>query len=105
MFGNLSPECSANGLQLYEIPDELQELNCLERHLIALRIPFTKILSLPKGGQKGVIGPVICVPSNVENTRETLPRPVHHSTLVAVALKKNWSIRAAIKNKLSTLLY
>lgn len=26
-----------------------------------------KILGLPKGGQKGVHGPVVCVPSNSES--------------------------------------
>ncbi|CAF4046355.1 unnamed protein product [Rotaria sordida] len=46
-------------------PDEIQVLNDLEWHLIALRLPFMKMISLPKGGQKGCKDPVICVPSEV----------------------------------------
>ena len=85
---DLPTECNANGLELFSVPDELAKLNSLERHLIARRIPFMKILTLPKGGQKGVKGPVICVPSNIQNTRDTLPRPIHDSALVTVALKR-----------------
>ena len=54
-----------NGLALEPQPDELAGLNSLEQQLIALRLPFMKLVSLPSGRQKGVQGPVVMVPANV----------------------------------------
>ena len=41
----------ANGLELPEIPVELQVFTRLECRCISLRIPFVQIRSLPKGGR------------------------------------------------------
>ena len=86
--GDLPPECHANGLELDDIPADLIKLNTLERHLLSLRIPFMKVMQLPKGGQKSITGPITCVPSNINHTRETLPRAIHDSEIVMVALKR-----------------
>lgn len=32
-----------------DIPDELRKLNNLEKHLVALRLPFMKIINLTPG--------------------------------------------------------
>ena len=101
--GKLPPECSANGLELDEIPDELAKLNVLERHLIARRIPFMKILTLPKGGQKSILGPVTCVPCNIEKTRETLPRAIHDSDVILVALKRKLEYKGNYERQLVDL--
>lgn len=58
--GEMPPECVTNNLRVHPIPPELACLNSLEQHLIALHIPFMKMLALPKGGQNGVHGPVTC---------------------------------------------
>ncbi|CAM4708651.1 unnamed protein product [Leuciscus chuanchicus] len=72
----------ANNLELDPIPDELQGLNVLERHVIAKFIPFAKIISLPKGQQRAVHGAVVCVPSEVEDTVQSLPRPPSESQIL-----------------------
>ncbi|CAF4713997.1 unnamed protein product, partial [Rotaria sp. Silwood2] len=38
-----------NKLEVCQIPSELKKLNNLEKHLIALRLPFMKILNLTSG--------------------------------------------------------
>lgn len=43
-----------------------------EQHLIALHIPFMKMLALPKHGQNGVHGMVACVPTNIAKTSNFL---------------------------------
>nr|XP_057920504.1 uncharacterized protein LOC131117065 [Doryrhamphus excisus] len=86
--GEFPPECVANNLGVDPIPPELACLNSLEQHLIALNIPFMKMLALPKGGQNGVHGPVTCVPANVVETTNLLPRSNMEGSMLRVKLKR-----------------
>ena len=72
--GKMPAEACANGLQLQPIPHELQSLNILEKHLISRMVPFMKVITLPKGGQKKLKGPCVLVPSNLQDTLNVLPR-------------------------------
>lgn len=91
--GKMPAECFSNGLQLDDVPPVLDCLNALEQHLVSLNIPFMKILGLPKGGQKGVHGPVVCVPSNIQKVTSTLPRTDDESLLLRVKLKRKLSYK------------
>ncbi|TKS65838.1 ATP-dependent DNA helicase PIF7 [Collichthys lucidus] len=86
--GQVPAESVKNNLALDPIPPELACLNKLEQHLIALHIPFMKMLALPKGGQNGVHGPVTCVPSNIVETTNLLPRTSMEGSLLPVKLKR-----------------
>ncbi|XP_077364609.1 uncharacterized protein LOC144009028 isoform X1 [Festucalex cinctus] len=86
--GEIPPECVINNLTVQPIPPDLACLNSLEQHLIALHIPFMKMLALPKGGQNGVHGPVTCVPANIVQTNNLLPRSNMEGSLLAVKLKR-----------------
>uniref|UniRef100_A0A8P4K4J2 ATP-dependent DNA helicase n=1 Tax=Dicentrarchus labrax TaxID=13489 RepID=A0A8P4K4J2_DICLA len=86
--GHMPPECALNNLATCFIPPELACLNSLEQHLIALHIPFMKMLALPKGGQNGVHGPVTCVPANIVQTSNLLPRSDMDGSLLPVKLKR-----------------
>ncbi|XP_066264724.1 uncharacterized protein [Branchiostoma lanceolatum] len=81
-------EAQSNKMKLPEIPPELNGLNTLESQLIAMRIPFMKVIALPKGGQKGVVGPVTCVPADVSETHAVLPRMPTEALLIKVKLKR-----------------
>ncbi len=87
--GQMSSIAAANKLELPPIPAELDELNVLERQLIAKILPFAKIVSLPKGQQRAVRGAVVCVPSEMENTVNSLPRPRSEAQLLQVKLKRH----------------
>ncbi|XP_042269742.1 uncharacterized protein LOC121898666 isoform X1 [Thunnus maccoyii] len=86
--GIMPPECAINSLKVDPIPPELACLNSLEQHLISLHIPFMKMLALPKGGQNGVHGPVTCVPANIVQTSNVLPRCNMEGSLLRVKLKR-----------------
>ncbi|XP_047245588.1 uncharacterized protein LOC124882907 isoform X2 [Girardinichthys multiradiatus] len=79
---------AANRLELKDIPAELCDLNILERHLIARCIPFAKIIPLPKGRQRLIRGSVVCVPSEVQETVNSLPRLRSESQVMRVKLKR-----------------
>ena len=87
--GVMPSECVRNNLAVHPIAAELACLNSLEQHLIALNIPFMKMLALPKGGQNGVHGPVTCVPANIVQTNHLLPRSITmEGSLLPVKLKR-----------------
>ncbi|KAL4007992.1 hypothetical protein ACER0C_001844 [Sarotherodon galilaeus] len=87
--GKISSIAVANNLALAPIPIELSQLNVLERQLIAKILPFAKIIALPKGQQRAVHGAVVCVPSDVETTVNSLPRPCNEAQLLQVQLKRH----------------
>ncbi|XP_078794676.1 uncharacterized protein LOC144988280 isoform X2 [Oryzias latipes] len=86
--GLTPPEWVGNNLEVCPVPPELACLNGLEQHLIALHIPFMKMLALPKGGQNGVHGPITCVPANLVQTTNVLPRSDMEGSLLRVKLKR-----------------
>lgn len=90
---NMPLQAYVNNLELLPIPEQLQQLSDLEKQLIALRIPFSKRVALPKGGQKGVKEPVISVPSDLNVVTNILPRPLNDAQLVNVKLKRKLSYK------------
>ena len=90
--GDLPSESTMNSLELEDIPEELKILNNLEQHLVALHIPFMKVVALPKGGQKAIHGPVVCVPSNMRKTT-SLPRGEDSDLILRVKLKRKLSYK------------
>ena len=86
--GEIPAEASINNLELDDIPEQLESLNNLEQHLTAINIPFMKIVNLPKGGQHGIHGPVVSVPSNMQKTVVSLPRQNSEDELIRVKLKR-----------------
>ncbi|WAR14429.1 PIF1-like protein [Mya arenaria] len=78
-------QASLNHLNLDQQPDCLKKIEYFGKTLI---IPFMKIVSLPKGSLKGIHGPVVCVPSNISTTVQTLPREFSDNTIIAVKLKR-----------------
>ncbi|XP_029948792.1 uncharacterized protein LOC115389532 isoform X1 [Salarias fasciatus] len=82
-----------NNLELVDIPSELSDLNILERHLISKCIPFAKIIPLPKGRQSAIRGNVVCVPSEIQETVEALPRLRSESQIMRVKLKRRLCYR------------
>ncbi|XP_030578831.1 uncharacterized protein LOC115775437, partial [Archocentrus centrarchus] len=94
---HMPPECYINNLELDDIPEDLRCLNSLEQHLIAPHIAFMKLLALPKGGQNGVHGPITCVPANVAQTTNLLPRLDMDGSLLRVKLKRKLTYKGYYK--------
>ena len=64
--GKIPPEAYANRLELHTVPQELQTLITLKKHLISLMVPFMKVIRLPKGGQQKLKGPCVMVPADLQ---------------------------------------
>ncbi len=86
--GNMPPQAVINNLWLDDIPEELKSLNPLEMHLVSIVQPFMKIVPLPRGGQKGVRGQMVCVPANLQRTADSLPWTLNRNNLIRVKLKR-----------------
>ena len=78
----------ANGLVLDDIPPELRDLRPLEIRLISQRIPFMKLVRLPRGGQKVIHGSAVNVPCKLQPVTFLLPRLPNNVEVVAVKLKR-----------------
>ena len=70
------------------MPETFANLNTLEEHLLTPVLPFMKIVTLPKGAQPGMHGPVICVPADIDTTTKLLPRRDNDLCAVRVKLKR-----------------
>ena len=84
----LPTQSVGNGLKLDEVPPELNKLNELEVRLISLRIPFMKLVSLPVGKQRGIHGPAVNVPTNIDTVCTALPRLPSESEIIPLKLKR-----------------
>ncbi|XP_078320120.1 uncharacterized protein LOC144621199 [Crassostrea virginica] len=58
-----------------------------KKHLIALHIPFMKVMALPHGNQRNIHGPVVCVPSDLRKVTN-LPIKRGEDLLLRVKLKR-----------------
>ncbi|XP_061191743.1 uncharacterized protein LOC133199982 [Saccostrea echinata] len=92
LSGNIPAEAAVNEMYLEDIPEELANLNSLEQHLIALHIPFMKVMALPQGGQRNIHGPVVCVPSDLKKAT-SLPLKHGDDLLLRVKLKRKLSYK------------
>ena len=93
----MPPQTQANNLFLQAMPNVLKKLNVIERQLIAIRIPFMKLLSLPRGGQNGMKGPVVNIPSDLNGITTSLARPTGEAQLMKVKLKRKLSYKGHYK--------
>ncbi len=91
--GVLPVQAKSNGMELDNEPDELKCLNALEQRLIALRVPFMKMVALQTGKQKCIRGPAVNVPSKVDTVCEILPRLLSECELVPLKLKRKLSYK------------
>ena len=94
--GELPAMSLANGLHLDEIPQQLLELTSLEVIFIARRIPFMKLLGLPRGKQKAIHGCVVNVPVEPEQSVAVLPRVPSPDTVIPVRLKRKIHYRGHV---------
>ncbi|CAF4393380.1 unnamed protein product [Rotaria socialis] len=72
-------------LEVSEIPSELKRLNNLEKHLVALRLPFMKIVNLTSGK----------IPSRLSQKK-----PVNKSMMVRLQLKRRLKYKAIWEEQL-----
>ena len=86
--GRTPTQSRANNLTLADLPTELQDLRPLEVRLISQRIPFMKLVALPKGSQKAIRGSAVNVPSKLQSVTSILPRIPETSQVVTMKLKR-----------------
>ena len=91
--GRLPARAKANNLELEDIPAELSDLNVLEKRLVCLRIPFMKMVALPRGKQRAIHGPAVNVPTSLAPLCTLLPRLPSQVQLVPLKLKRRLSYR------------
>ena len=97
--GKLPAQAIDNNLRAAEVPQELSSLSSLERQLVSKIIPFMKIVSLPKGSQRGLKGQVVLVPSDTTKTVSSLPRNTTDAQIIALTLKRRLSDKSSVSKE------
>ena len=80
-------QACANGLQLHDIPQDLENIFPLERRVISPQILFITILMRQYGGHYKVNGPPVNVPATLDQITEILPHMPSDLQLHPVKLK------------------
>ena len=86
--GKIPCQAKINNLMLDEQPPELTNLNPLELRLISKRIPFMKMVGLPRGRQQAIHGPAVNVPAKVETVCQLFPRLPSECQLLPLKFKR-----------------
>lgn len=80
-----------NKLEIFDLPDNLLNINKLEKTIVARRILFKKIAIMPKGQSPKLKGAICNVPINVSDIPTTLPVGADSNGIVVVKLKRKLS--------------
>ena len=91
--GQIPQYATYNGLQLDDVPEPISDLTPLEATFISRRIPFMKLLALPRGKQKAVHGCVVNVPVEPAEIANVLPRLPSPDSMITVKLKRKLQYR------------
>ena len=82
-------QACANGLALYDIPQDLHDLFPLERRVISLRIPFITVIFMHRyGGHYKMNGAPVNVPATLDHVLDILPRMPNQLQLHPFKLKR-----------------
>ena len=85
-----------NKLHIFLPPDELTNLNRLERVLISQRILFKKVAIMPKGQFPKLKGAIYNIPIEAMDITNILPQGADSSGLLMVKLKRNLNFRGHV---------
>ncbi|XP_053383841.1 uncharacterized protein LOC123535686 [Mercenaria mercenaria] len=84
----IPPQAQYNKMSVPKPPVIISELTDFESRLLARRYPFMKIVQLPNGKQRGVMGRVVNVPVDASELCSSLPRTLSKSGILPVKLKR-----------------
>ena len=92
--GKIPPQAKVNNMELDEIPCELSVINNIESRLLSKRIPFMKMVALPRGKQTAIHGPAINVPTNLDKICTLLPRLPKEAEIIPFKLKRKFAYKS-----------
>ncbi|XP_071953105.1 uncharacterized protein [Antedon mediterranea] len=87
--GKMPTQAKANNLSLTDQPRALTNLNALELRLICQRVPFMKMVGLPRGKQHGIHGPAVNVPAKLDTVCSLFPRLPSETQLIPMKFKRS----------------
>jgi hypothetical protein len=90
--------CTQNFPDFPKIPTAPVGMTEMENHLVALRIPFMKIYTLPRGGQRGVHSGMVNVPTNLTKIQQLLPRQLHSRESITINLNRRVCFKGSYKS-------
>lgn len=87
--------CLNNNLHFPPIVPEIKVLNELEERLVSPRIPYLRIKPLGWDKQQGLVGNVVNVPINIQNTLNQLPRNFEQCQYIQLKFMRKYDYKKA----------
>ena len=85
-----------NKLEIYDFPNDLPNVNRLEKAIISRRILFKKVNIMPKGQMPKIKGNICNVPIDTVDVANTLPQGADSNGIVMIKLKRKMNYRCHV---------
>ena len=95
-ISEIPAQAVSNKLDIYDFPDDLSNLNRLEKAIISRRILFKKVTIMPKGQTPKLKGSICNVPIDTVDVANTLPQGADSNGIVMIKLKRKLVYRGHV---------
>ena len=96
MKSEITAQAVWNKLDIYDFPDDMANLNRLEKAIISRRILFKKVTIMPKGQMPKIKGSICNVPIDTVTVANTLPQGADSNGIVMIKLKRKLVYRGHV---------
>ena len=85
-----------NKLDIYDFPDDLANLNRLEKTIISRRVLFKKVTIMLKGQMPKLKGSICNIPIDTSDVANTLPQGADSNGILMIKLKHKLAYRGHV---------
>ena len=94
--GSIPAQAVCNKLEIVNVPNEFKDLRKLEKVLVARRILFKRVLTMPRGEFKKLKGKICNVPLDTKDIVDVLPRGSDSNSVLLLKLKRKLEYKNSV---------
>ena len=94
--GRIPAQAVCNKLENFDVPEHFNDLRLLEKVLIARRLLFKKILTMPRGEFRKIRGTICNLPLDSPDVVTELPRGNDSNSIVILKLKRKLEYKGIV---------
>ena len=94
--GRIPAQAVCNKLEIFDVPEHFNDLRLLEKVLIARRLLFKKVLTMPRGEFRKIHGTICNLPLDSPDVVTKLPRGNDSNSIVILKLKRKLEYKGSV---------